>query len=308
VRSRFGDEVHERLVDPLIGSIYATDTDRFSLDAVPQIAELAARSRSVVLGARRRPAPPPGPVFHAPLAGMGALVDAAADRISACGGEIRRDTPCTTVERDGAGWRIDGLAADALVLACPAAQTSRLLTAVAPASAEALAGIEYADVVLVTLALPSGRWPKRLEGLSGYLVPKPVQGLVTAASFASQKWAHWRSDSSVVLRISLGRDGRQVLHLDDDRLLEAALGEVGRQTGVDLEPTQVRISRWQRAFPQYRPHHHDRVSAAESQLPPGIAVAGASYHGIGIPACIRSGRRAAQATTDHLAAVRECRR
>jgi hypothetical protein len=70
VRARFGDEVHERLVDPLVGSIYAADTDHFSLTAVPQIADLATRhaaccSRRVATG---KPAPSDGPVFYAPAA------------------------------------------------------------------------------------------------------------------------------------------------------------------------------------------------------------------------------------------------
>ena len=76
VRARFGDEVHERLVDSLVGSIYATDTDRFSLAMVPQLAELASGNRSLLLAARamrRRRPPTDGPIFYAPTAGMGAL-------------------------------------------------------------------------------------------------------------------------------------------------------------------------------------------------------------------------------------------
>jgi len=304
VRSRFGREVHERLVDPLIGSIYATDTDRFSLEAVPQIAELAARSRSVMLAARDRPTPPSGPVFYAPLGGVGELVDTAAARIVALGGEIRTGAPCTTLEADARGWRIDGLAADAVILACPAAQAARLLR---PDSegARGLAAIEYADVVLITMAVPAPDWPARLAGLSGYLVPKPVQGLVTAVSFGSQKWAHWRTEESVILRVSLGRDGLPVLHLDNGDLVAAALAELAQHLDVELQPTASRVTRWQRAFPQYRPHHHDRVAALTSSLPETITLAGASYHGLGIPACIRSGREAADATARRLRAARE---
>jgi oxygen-dependent protoporphyrinogen oxidase len=305
VRSRFGNQVLERLVDPLIGSIYATDTDRFSLDAVPQIAELAAASRSVVLGSRHRPPAAPGPVFFTPNGGVGALVDATADAVVAAGGEIRTGAPCTTLEADGSGWRLDGIRADAIVLACPAAQAARLLAQIGSDAAKPLSSIEYADVVLVTLAVPADAWPDRLLGLSGYLVPKPVQQLVTAVSFASQKWAHWRRDGQVLLRVSLGRDALPVLHLDDERLVEAAVTEVGEHLGIDLEPVDVRVTRWQRGFPQYRPHHHDLVGAVEQTMPASIVLAGASYHGIGIPACIRSGRAAARATADRVAEVRE---
>jgi oxygen-dependent protoporphyrinogen oxidase len=305
VRARFGDEVHERLVDPLVGSIYAADTDRFSLTAVPQIAELAARSRSVVLAARHRPPTPPGPVFHAPYGGMGELVGAVAARITALGGEIRRAAPISALEPHHDGWSLDGTTADAVILACPAVDASRLLAGTAPDAAGALASIEYADVALVTVAVPSAGWPSRLAGLSGYLVPKPVQRLVTAVSFGSQKWAHWQADRSMILRISLGRDALAVLHLDDEQLVDAALAEVGRHLGLDLQPHATRVSRWARAFPQYRPYHHDLVARISAALAPTLGLAGASYHGIGIPACIRSGRGAAAATADRLHAVRE---
>jgi protoporphyrinogen/coproporphyrinogen III oxidase len=302
VRARFGDEVHERLVDPLVGSIYAADTDRFSLAAVPQLADLAGKGRSVLLTARRAPAPTPsdGPVFSTPSGGLGQLVDVAGARIGDLGGTIRVGQPCTTLEPDGTGhrtgWRVDGESFDAVVLACPAAQAARLLTGTSVA--DGLARIEYADVVMVTIAVPAVTWPDALRSLSGYLVPKPMQRLVTAASFGSQKWEHWRppdtgAGEQVVLRISLGRDGLPVMHLDDDQLVAAAVTEVGSHIGVDLQPTAVRLTRWQRAFPQYRPLHHRFVAGLAEELPDNVALAGASYHGIGIPACIRSGEQAA---------------
>lgn len=309
VRSRFGDEIHERLVDPLVGSIYATDTDRFSLQAVPQLADLAAGPRSVVLshlprpGRRRATPAASGPVFLTPRGGLGDLVTATADAVRAAGGSIRTGAAVTSVRRDGTGWRVDDIAADAVVLACPAPAAARLLAGAAPAGApgdlaDAVAGlalIDTADVVMVTLAVPRADWPARLAGMSGYLVPKPRQRLVTAVSFGSQKWPHWRppADDVVVLRVSLGRDGLPVRHLDDDAVLRAVIDEVGGHLGVALAPTAVRITRWDGAFPQYRPHHHRLVARLADLLPPSIALAGASYHGIGIPACVRSGQRAA---------------
>ncbi len=299
VRARFGDEVHERLVDPLVGSIYAADTDRFSLAAVPQLADLAGAGRSVLLTARKRPLPTPsdGPVFYAPSGGLASMVNRASEQITALGGTLRVGQPCTTLEADGAGWRIDGEHFDAVVLACPAAQAARLLSG--STVADGLATIDYADVVMVTLAVPVAAWPERLWGLSGYLVPKPMQHLVTAVSFGSQKWTHWRAaegsgrGDQVILRISLGRDGLPVMHLDDEQLIAAAVSEVSEQIGVDLRPTDIRLTRWQRAFPQYRPHHHRTIASLADELPDSLVIAGASYHGIGIPACIRSAEQAA---------------
>ena len=314
VRARFGDEVHERLVDPLVGSIYATDTDRFSLAAVPQVAALAAAHRSVLVGGRRRGrvGAPAGPVFYAPSSGLGALVDATASAVRRLGGEIVTGAEVEAIERADMGWRLHargmdarGMDVDAVVLAAPAVAAAGLLAAGLAGLAELadvardLAAVEYADVAIVTIALAPGALPRGLHDRSGYLVPKPAQHLVTAVSFGSQKWGHWAgADGSAILRISLGRDGLPVLHLDDAAIAATALDEVGRHLGVELQPTEVRVSRWRRAFPQYRPHHATRIADIEGRLTagaPGIALAGASYHGIGVPACIRSGQEAADA-------------
>lgn len=298
VRARLGDEIHERLVDSLVGSIYATDTDRMSLRSVPQIAALAEGHRSLILAARRsvraaRSRPAPAAIFAAPRRGVGALVDALAAHLGAAGVEIVTGTPIEAVERHGDGWQIDGRLADQVVLATPADASATMLGASAPDAAALLARNEVAGVIMVTLAVTA--WPERLTGLSGYLVPKPLQRHVTAASFGSQKWDHWRTgDDRQILRVSLGRDGLDVGDLDDRTILETTVAEVGDHLGLDLEVVANRITRWPAAFPQYRPGHPDWVEAIERALPPGVHLAGASYRGIGIPACVADAERAAR--------------
>ena len=307
VRDRFGNEVHLRLVDPLVGSIYAADTDHFSLAAVPQIADLASKARSILVAGRTMPKPSPsaGPVFYAPSGGMGDLAAHTASAATAAGVQIRLGITVQELLADGAGWRVDGERFDAVVLACPAKHSSRLLGELAPEASRGLFEIPAADVAMVTLSVPSADWPDRLRSLSGYLVPKPMQRLVTATSFGSQKWAHWAAADSVLLRISLGRDGLPVLHLSDDTLLTAAVEEVSNHIGHQLRPTVTRLTRWTGAFPQYRPHHAGHVADIERRLPAGIAVAGASFHGIGVPACINSGQKAAAATGTFLQSLAE---
>ncbi|HUF96538.1 MAG TPA: protoporphyrinogen oxidase [Ilumatobacter sp.] len=306
VRGRFGDEVHERLVDSLVGSIYATDTDHSSLAAVPQLAGLAAANRSLLIGARRQrltaAATASGaPIFGAPRRGMAALVDAAAGYVTVHGGTIRVGTRVVAIDPHERGWQVvdgDGnsLAVDHVVLAAPARPASALLAGIAPAASELMAGVEHADIIMVRLRIPAADWPPELLGRSGYLVPKPRQRWVTAASFGSQKWEHWHpANGDQILRVSIGRDGLPVSGLSDSDALTAAVDDVSRHLRFDLQPTDTSVMRWTDAFPQYRPHHHDRVAAIEAALPHGIHVAGASYRGIGIPACIADGQRAARA-------------
>lgn len=302
VRARFGTQVQERLVDPLVGSIYAADTDDYSLAAVPQIAALAAeRSMLAAAATARRSAPRSNdPVFAAPRAGMGALVTRLAERITSSGGRIVSGTSVQSVERAASGYVVhasDGAHdCDAVVLASPARATAPLVAELDPAASALLARWVHATVVMVTLALPADQWPRKLTG-SGYLVPKPDQRWLTAASFTSNKWDHLRpDDGSMVLRASLGRDGLVVDGFDDDTLVNLTLADLKHHLGVDFTPTAVRLTRWNASFPQYRPGHFDLLARVEASLAvhaPGVVLAGASYRGIGVPACVQQGRAAA---------------
>lgn len=306
VRARFGDEVHERLVDALVGSIYAADTDNFSLAEIPQLAALTD-DRSLLLAARRIARRTVGtgsadaaPIFAAPRDGMRQLVRATVDAFEHQGGTVRLGD-AVVVAPDGEGWRVGDEVFGAVICAVPADRAATLVDGFPDTARQA----DRADVVMVTLHVPEAEFPDRLRGRSGYLVPKPVQRDVTAASFGSQKWAHWTPpDGGQILRVSLGRDGAPVLHLDDDQIVTRTLDDLRLHLGVSFSPLEVRITRWPGAFAQYRPHHRRWVDTVRSGLAPGLYVTGSSYDGIGIPACVRSGRTIAELVVsdlDHLA-------
>ena len=302
VRGRLGAEVHDRLTDALVGSIYAADTDRFSLSAVPQLDALARGGRSAILTALRRRQPTDGgPIFAAPTGGMGSLTDAVLAAARVAGVNTRLDSSVAAVEARDRGVLIDGEPFDAVVLATPARVSARLLESSAPAAAAALGSIETAGVVMVTLAIPAGSLPAACGRLSGYLVPKSRQRRVTAVSFASHKWAHLQpADGAQILRVSLGRDGMDVGDLDDREVIDSVVDEVSEHLSAEIAPTEVRVTRWPSSFPQYRPHHGALVATIERSLPTEIVVAGASLHGIGVPACVASGRRAARSLLSRL--------
>ncbi|MFC7745046.1 protoporphyrinogen oxidase [Nocardiopsis composta] len=182
---RMGAEVVDRLVEPMLGGVYAGRTERLSLDeALPQIAPIARGERSLMRGVRalkRRQAAaagsgPPAPVFATLRGGLGVLIDALAERSKA---EVRTLSPVTGLHPEGGGWALEvgapgaaepeRLHADAVVLACPAPAAARLLRPVAEPAAEELAGIGYAGMAIVTLAFRAADLPARPEG-SGFLV------------------------------------------------------------------------------------------------------------------------------------------
>jgi protoporphyrinogen/coproporphyrinogen III oxidase len=302
VAGRFGREVAERLVDPLLGGIHAGSTSELSAEATaPQLLSAARASRSLLLGLRQQTgAETTGPLFVAPKQGMqtlserlvGALKDRGVAFEPAAASQLRHG-PDGRVALDPATEPFDGV-----VLAIPAGAAADLLDASAcPEAAAGLRGIQTASVVLATLAYPAGALVIPADA-SGFLVPRSEGRLMTACSFGSNKWPHWSEPDTMVVRVSAGRVGDdRALQLDDESLVERVQEELAEALGTTASPTAWRVSRWPGSFPQYTVNHLERVARIEGTLRhafPWVALAGASYRGSGIPACIASGRAAAR--------------
>jgi len=202
------------------------------------------------------------------------------------------------------------LVADAVIVTTPARASAGFLTTVDSTVADLLGTWDHASVVMVTLRTVEIDLPA-FANLSGYLVPKPIQDRVTAVSFGSNKWAHWRpDDGSMILRVSMGRDGASADDIidswDDERIVQQVIDEVACHTGVAISSADHRVTRWPDSFPQYRPGHAKIVDKLDQLLAvrtPGLVMAGASMRGIGIPACVSQAHRAAEVTLAHLAGV-----
>lgn len=287
---RFGPELVDALVGPLIGGINAGDVERLSLTAVtPQLADAAGDGGSLIAALRRRRAPGnPGPVFHGLLGGTGRLVEALADQLEDRGVELRT------------GRRLEDLAAtgdDRVVITTPAPAAADLVRHRSPRAASELEGIEHSSVTLVTLVFDRDDVPGPLDA-SGVLVPPAEGRFMTAVSWGSSKWAHWDDGRHVVLRASAGRVGDdRASHLSDDDVVARLRADLAELMGIAAEPVGVRVSRWPLGFAQYTVGHLERVGRIETALSqdlPRVAVAGAAYRGLGIPACIRQGRETAR--------------
>ncbi|MGP4085013.1 protoporphyrinogen oxidase [Streptomyces sp. KR55] len=319
VAARLGREVVDRLVEPLLGGVYAGDAYRISMrSAVPQLFQAARTHTSLTEGVREiqagaAAAQQSGPVFMGIRGGVGSLPLAVAESVRARGGEIVTGAPVTELRREpAAGWRIVAgdrvLHADAVIVAVPAPAAAGLLRAEAPAAAAELAAVEYASMALVTLAYR--RSEAHLPEGSGFLVP-PVDGrTIKASTFASQKWG-WIADENpdlVVLRTSVGRYGEtEILQRDDAGLVEVSRTDLRAATGLAATPVETRVTRWSDGLPQYPVGHHARVARIREHIGklPGLAVCGAVYDGVGIPACIASAYAAVDQIHGDLHAVQE---
>jgi len=324
VERRLGRVFVDRLVDPLLGGVYAGRADLLSLQAtVPALyAALRAdpslvRAAGSVVGAAapgttavsggagdRGAAPADNrPVFGTLPDGLGALPAAV---LAASGAELRLRLPVRDIQRTGSGFRLAAgptpdptyLDADAVVVAAPANKAAPMLRTAAPAAAAELGGIEYASMAVVTVVYPGSTPPLLGRGPSvagsGLLVPAVEGRTVKAITFSSAKWAHLAGGHTVV-RASVGRYGEPgPLRRDDADLVALVLADLAALTGLSAPPLATRVTRWGGGLPQYAVGHVDlvrRIRAAVAAVP-GLAVCGAAYEGVGVPACIRTAHTA----------------
>jgi protoporphyrinogen/coproporphyrinogen III oxidase len=343
VGARFGTEVVDRLVDPLLGGVYAGRSAELSFDAtMPALAAASRRYRSLAEAAGSLlPAPPPTPppaptpplasasgqpgvpavgtrsggaVFTTLAGGLGLLP---AFLAKASGAEIRTAAMArelVALPGPGPRWRLtvgsaaaaEQVEADAVILAVPARPAGRLLAGV-PGAAAAVTGfaeISYASMATITLAYPRSAFPGpglAALGWSGYLVPAVDGRAVNAVTFSAVKWPHLvgamaGAEPLEIVRCSVGRIGEEaLLQRDDGELAALAAAELAEATGVRGAAKASRVTRWGGGLPQYTVGHLDRVARIRSAVTsqPGLAVCGAAYDGVGIPACVATARAAA---------------
>ncbi|MGE3377144.1 MAG: protoporphyrinogen oxidase [Nocardioides sp.] len=305
VSRRFGAEVTDKLVEPLLGGVYAGHAREISaLAAVPQLVTYARRG-SVLAQAAGIPTTYDGPVFAGIPGGMSRLPEALVAsgtfgvRTGATVRELRRTSNGFALVL-GSTRDAEELTADRVVLATPAPAAARLLADVAPIASGELARIESASMAVVTMAFGA----ESLGALarttfSGFLVPPIERRRIKAATFSFAKWGWVREagaqDDLLVLRTSLGRHREEAsLQLSDEELVAISLGDLELATGVAARPVDAHVQRWGGGLPQYAVGHLDRVSRIRADVDrvPGLAVCGAPYDGVGIPAVIASARRA----------------
>ncbi|HEY2262640.1 MAG TPA: protoporphyrinogen oxidase [Streptosporangiaceae bacterium] len=336
IGARLGAEVVDRLVDPLLGGVYAGRSAELSFDAtLPALSAASRRHRSLAEAAGSLLPPPPagtsgatapgtragGSVFTSLDGGLGMLPDWLA---KASGAEVRTSAVVRELAPAAAGWRLtvgsaaapERIDADAVIVAIPARPAGRLLAAVPGASAAvtALGDISYASMAIVTLAYPRSAFPApglASLGWSGYLVPAVDGRAVKAVTFSSVKWPHLARTSAggedplEIVRCSVGRIGEEaILQRPDEELAALAAAELAEATGVRGGPAASRVSRWGGALPQYTVGHLDRVAAIRAAVAaqPGLAICGAAYDGVGVPACIGTARTAVSQVLAFLAA------
>jgi len=314
VRRHFGQEAVDRLADPLLSGIYGGDSAALSAQTVlPGMVKMEAEYGSLCRGmlaahhkmqAMKKSAGNPGKraLFTALRGGMQQMVDALTARIDPI--SVRLRSPVTSLENTAEGWRVTamGHAAvyDAVIVATPAWAAGKLLKPVDAALAEDLSAIPYSSSITVNLIYDEQKLGALPEGF-GFLVPAVEGRTLLACTFVHRKFLGRTQPGKAVLRAFLGgMRNEALLSESDETLLHIVRRELGEILGprafdVALNPEQAQVTRWRRAMAQYAVGHKERTARISQRVETlsGLRLAGNAYDGIGVPDCIRLGRKAA---------------
>lgn len=318
VRRRFGAEALERVAQPLVGGIYASDPDKLSLAAtMPRFREMERAHRSILwaMWSEQRKRARRGQtgsgarwsLFVALGGGMQELVDALARRLPE--GSVRLNSEVKNLARDDseAGWRIktasdETLKANAVILAAPAFGSGDILNALAAGAATELKKIPYASTATVSLAYRRANFPRPLDSF-GFVVPALERRKIMAGTFSSLKYPGRAPQDHILLRAFIGGSLQPELFHDDDATMERNVrDELASLLGVTAQPLFSKIYRHPRSMPQYHVGHEARIRRIENDLAefPDLALVGSAYHGVGISDCVRTGEEAAEKIVNRL--------
>jgi len=319
VRRRLGTEALERMAQPLMSGIYASDPEHMSLNAsFPMFAQVEKKYRSLVLGmlAQKRkrattPAPPtpngykPFSFFLTMKNGLSEIVETLIEQSPDI--LFRTKAPVDSLRKEGNGWRVwlksgEELEADAVIISTPANLTARLMEDWAPGITARLDQIPYVSTAAVVLGYDRKQFSHPLRGF-GFVVPHIEKRKITACTWVSSKFPGRAPDDRVLLRAFVGGAVNEHLAEQDTETIKQQVREELRDImGVHEEPLFCEVFQYKKGNVQYRVHHPQLVAEIEKELADykGLYLAGSAYKGIGIPDCVKNGTENAEAALKFL--------
>jgi oxygen-dependent protoporphyrinogen oxidase len=311
---RMGRECLDRLAEPLVGGVHASDPAKMSLAATfPRLLEMEQKYGSLMKGflaarrmveeMRRKYPPTPGQKPRTFFTSFANGMQQLTDRMAEVAGleKMRTGVAVHSLQDIGQNrWAVrlsDGstLEGDGVIIATESWAAEPLLRPLDSAIADALADIPASSSATISLAFNETEVGFDLNAF-GVLCPLKEDRRLMAATYSSTKWPGRAPKGRVLLRGFVGGPHNQeIMRRSDEDLVRIVLSEFQDILGLHPKamPLFSRLYRWPLGMPQYTIGHLERVELIEkrSAVIPGLALAGGSYRGVGLPNCIESGER-----------------
>ncbi|MFQ5955633.1 MAG: protoporphyrinogen oxidase, partial [Kiloniellales bacterium] len=301
-------EFTARVVDPLVGGLFAGTAEGLSMAAVfPALVDLERRHGSItraLVRRRRAGATMPGRRLFSWRDGVGTLPRVLVERL---GPALKMGIAVRRIRRSAHGFRIEAGAAGAfdaraVVLATQPHVAASLLEGIDDAGADAAASISAPPIAVVFLGYRRDQVAHPLDGV-GYLTPRGEGRALSGAQFSSTMFAGRAPAGHVALAGYIGGARAPDLALEAPAdLIQLTRAEFRELLGASGEPLVARVRQWPRGLPQYAPGHGARIDALVSvgQRQPGLFMTGNYLNGVSVSACLTRSVKAAASVHEFL--------
>ncbi|WP_428909377.1 protoporphyrinogen oxidase [Niallia sp. Krafla_26] len=302
-RHRFGDEVVENFIEPLLSGVFAGDIDKMSLMALfPHFYQIEQKYRSLILGMKKMSLPMSkeflndSRMFLSFKTGMQSFADGIAKKLNPESvklgyrvEKIRKRNKRYEVVLNGGNIMM----ADSIIMAVPHQTLNSVLSDYS--FLQSLKGVPATSIATVALGFPKDAIEKDMDA-TNVLVSRNSDSTITSCSCAHKVWPHTTPQGKVLYRCFVGRAGREVVvDLSDDQIVNNVLADLKNTFKISGSPELSVVSRWPNSIPQYTVGHLQRMEKVQQGLTqelPGIFLAGKSYNGEGVSACVKQGEEA----------------
>ncbi|MER1985628.1 MAG: protoporphyrinogen oxidase [Solibacillus sp.] len=305
-KRRFGPEVVENLVEPVLAGTFAGDVDHLSMKSMfPQVYQLEQEYRSLIVGMKKTGKgiyaidDHPGELHYETFRnGLETLIEALEQQLEP--GTILKAMKVESVEQLANGQVIiytnnsEALKADHVIMTTPFNVVKNVFQD--SEAIRTLPKMNYATIATVTMAFEKGQIDKYKDA-NNFFVSRNSDLAITTCTWSNHKWNDVAPDDCDLLRVYIGRVGDEsIVELSDSEIEKIVMQDLKRAIKLKNEPFYTVVTRWKESMPQYTIGHEERMKVLQEQFLkeyPQVQLVGSSYRGISVPNCVAQGQEAA---------------
>jgi len=299
-RRRFGKEVVENLVEPLLAGTFAGDIDHLSIKAMfPQFYQLEKQHRSLIVGLKKSGETlknGQNDFYQTFRNGLETLIESLESQLAAK--TILKGVKVEKIDQLNDGTvqifsnNIAPIKCDAVIMTTPFNIAKEVLD---PSGLlDNKPKMQYATIATVTMAFKQDD-AKKYKDAMNFFVSRNSDFAITTCTWCNHKWNDVAPSGYDLLRVYIGRVGDEaIVELSDSDIEKTVLQDLKKAIGIENEPLFTVVSRWKESMPQYTVGHHERVEVIRQKLYsefPNVKLVGSSYEGISVPDCVTQGKQ-----------------
>lgn len=306
----FGKELVEKQIAPVLAGVYSGSLDSLTLaSTLPYLLDYKEEYGSIIQGLAKNKSTfqsAANKKFISFKSGLSTIINRLEEVLTEV--TILKGTNANKISKAAEKYQVvvengEMLEADAIILTTPHDVSQQLLNN--QELNQVFAKLENSSNITMYLAYDIQDEVLPKDG-TGFIVARDSDLTCDACTWTSRKWKHTSKKNQLLLRVFYKKSNPEFARLNslaEEELVEVAVEDIKKSLGIHEKPTSYEVTKWNNLMPVYSLHHKeavDNLTVKLNSLYPNILLAGCSYYGVGIAACIANGEETAKKVKSRL--------